>query len=115
MNRKRLKRLNSLLREVISDVIRKEVGNPKVSPLITVTEVKIANDLRHAEVMISVIGGKEERLATLNALETSAGYISIKAAQQVVLHYFPKLIFRLDEGADRQLRVDAVLKEIKKT
>lgn len=53
---KRTDRLNSLLKEVISEVIRKDVRNPHVNELVTVTRVNISRDLRHAKVFISVIG-----------------------------------------------------------
>lgn len=113
MHQKRIKRLNSLLREVISDVIRKEVRNPKVSPLTTVTEVDISSDLRHAKISISVIGDDEERATTLKALNQAAGYISTKASKEVVIRYFPSLSFILDTSVDKHLRIDSVLKEIK--
>jgi len=113
MSTKRVKRLNSLLREVISEVIRKEVRNPHVSSLTTVTEVDISSDLRHAEISISVIGNDKERLETIAALNSAAGYISTKASGLVVLRYFPALTFKLDTSVDRQLRIDSVLKEIK--
>ncbi|MEM7174441.1 MAG: 30S ribosome-binding factor RbfA [Chlamydiota bacterium] len=114
MSTKRVKRLNSLLREVISDVIRKEVRNPHVSLLTTVTKVDISSDLRHAEVSISVIGSDAERAKTVAALNTTAtsGYISTQAAKEVVLRYFPSLTFKLDTSVDKHMRIDSVLKEI---
>ena len=112
MQGKRVKRLNSLLREVISEVIRKEVRNPHVSPLTSVTKVEISSDLRHAKVSVSVIGSDEERALTLKALSRAAGYISVKAAKQVVLRYFPSLRFQLDTGVDYQFKIDTILKEI---
>ncbi len=53
---KRTDRLNSLLKEVISEVIRREVRNPHVNELVTVTRVQISKDLHYAKVYISVIG-----------------------------------------------------------
>ncbi|MCB1119463.1 MAG: ribosome-binding factor A, partial [Chlamydiia bacterium] len=58
MTVKRTDRLNTLLREVISDVIRKEIRNPKVSELLTVTRVEITKDLKFAKVYISVIASE---------------------------------------------------------
>ena len=61
METRRTKRLNSLLKEVISEVIKQEVSHPFVSPLMTVTGVEITADLHNAKVLISVIGTEEER------------------------------------------------------
>ncbi|MCE2982787.1 MAG: ribosome-binding factor A, partial [Parachlamydia sp.] len=59
MSVQRTDRLNSLLKEVISEVIKREVRNPHVTDLVTVTRVQITKDLRHAKVFISVIGSEQ--------------------------------------------------------
>ena len=76
---KRILRVNSLLKEVISQVIMREVRNPEVADLITVTNVDTSKDLRHAKVYISIIGSEEVREKTLEALKTAAGFIAVNA------------------------------------
>ena len=109
---RRTVRLNSLLKEVISEVIRKDVGHPKVSTLVTVTSVDITKDLSLAKVYISVIGTDKEKEETIKALESAAGYIAVLASKKVVMRHFPSLIFKLDEGVDKHLRIDSILKDI---
>ena len=58
---KRIKRLNSLLKEVISEVVTKEVKNPNVSQLISITRVDISRDLKYAKVFVSIIGHDLEK------------------------------------------------------
>ena len=77
MPKQRTDRLNSLLKEVISEVIRKDVRNPHVNELITVTRVEITKDLHHAKVYISVIGNETEKAETIKALQTAAGFIAV--------------------------------------
>jgi ribosome-binding factor A len=113
MVKNRVARLNSLLKEVLSDVIRKEVRNPHVNELLTVTEVDISKDLQHAKVMISVIGTQEQKEQTIKALQSAAGFIAILASKEVVMRYFPSLTFKLDTSVDQQLRIDALLGKIK--
>lgn len=112
MSTKRIKRLNSLLREIISDVIRKEVKHPRLSPFATITRVDLSSDLRHADVFVSVIGKEEEREETIKALIHSSGYISTRSSKQISIRYFPSLTFVLDKSVDRQQRIDAILQEI---
>jgi ribosome-binding factor A len=112
MQRKRIKRLNSLLIEVLSEVIRNEVKDPRLAPLITVTNVEITNDLHHAKVSISVIGTDKQRRETLEALESAAGFISVSASKKVVMRYFPALTFKLDTTADDQMKIDALIEKI---
>lgn len=112
MERKRIKRLNSLLIEVLSEVIRNEVKDPRLAPLITVTNVEITNDLHFAKVSISVIGTDKQRRETLEALESAAGFISVSASKKVVMRYFPALTFKLDTTADDQMKIDALIEKI---
>ncbi|NGX50686.1 MAG: Ribosome-binding factor A [Chlamydiae bacterium] len=109
---KRTKRLNSLLKEVISEVIRDSVRNPLVSKFTTVTDVEITKDLHHAKVYISVIGTDQERKDTVDALETAAGFISVNASKKVVMRIFPTLTFRADNSVDKQMKIDSLLKKI---
>lgn len=112
MTKKRVDRLNSLLKEVISEVVTKEVRNPKVAPLVTVTGVSISPDLHYAKILISVIGTDEQKHATIEALQSAAGFIAIQASKKVVLRYFPELTFKLDTSVDEHMRIDAILQKI---
>ncbi len=110
---KRTDRLNSLLKEVISEVIMREVRNPHVHRLITVTSVDVSKDLQHAKVYFSVLGSPEERNETLKALQSAAGFIASAAAKKVVMRYFPKLIFKLDTSTDRSFKIEALLEGLR--
>jgi ribosome-binding factor A len=108
----RIDRLNSLLKEVISEVITREVRNPRVNTLITVTNVEVSKDLHHARVFISVIGSEQEKEQTIAALQSAAGFIGVSASKKVTLRYFPQLSFKLDTSAEKQGRIDELLEKI---
>jgi ribosome-binding factor A len=112
MTKKRVERLNSLLKEVISEVVRKDVRNPHVANLITITRVEISSDIKHAKVFISVIGTEQEKNDSLEALQSAAGFIAVHASKKVVLRYFPVLTFKLDTSVDKHLRIDELLHQI---
>jgi ribosome-binding factor A len=111
---KRTDRLNSLLKEVISEVIKREVRNPHVAELVTVTRVQISKDLRHAKVFISVIGTEQEKAATMEALASAAGFIAVQSSQKVVMRYFPELTFKLDDSVEKHMRIEELLGKISK-
>ena len=67
--KQRIQRLNSLLKEVIAEVITREVRNPHIHRFLTVTAVDISSDLHSAKVHISVIGSDAEKNETLTALQ----------------------------------------------
>lgn len=113
-NPKRVYRLNSLLREVISEVIRKDVNNPHISEFTSVVSVDITPDLRFAKVLISIIGTDEEKKQTIAALNQAAGFIGVNSAQKVTMRYFPTLSFELDLTVEKQMKIDKILTDIKK-
>ncbi|MDB2613702.1 30S ribosome-binding factor RbfA [Chlamydiales bacterium] len=112
MKSKRVDRLNSLLKEVISEVISRNVKNPYISELFTVTQVNVTRDLHHAKVFISVIGSDEEKAQTIKALNQASGFIATTASSKVIIRFFPDLTFYLDSGVEKQLRIDELLGKI---
>ncbi len=113
MVKNRVARLNSLLKEVISEVIHRDVRNPHVNKFVSVTNVDITSDLQHAKVMISVIGTPKEKEETILALQSAAGFIAIQSSKKVVMRYFPELTFKLDTTVDQHMRIESLLGKIK--
>jgi ribosome-binding factor A len=114
MTVKRTDRLNSLLKEVISEVIKRDVRNPHVTELVTVTRVHISKDLHYAKVFISVIGTEQDKIETIDALNSAAGFIAVLSSQKVVMRYFPELTFKLDDSVDKHMRIEELLGKLSK-
>lgn len=114
MKKNRLNRVNSLLKEVIFEVIQKEVRNPHVNKFVTVMSVDTSADLHHAKVSISIIGTDAEKEKILAALQSAAGFIAVNAAKKVKLRYFPSLIFKIDTSADEFMRIETILSDLEK-
>lgn len=114
MKKNRISRINSLLKEVIFEVIQKEVRNPHVNTFISVTQVETSADLHHAKVSVSLIGTDAEKSKILAALQSAAGFIAIHAAKQVQLRYFPSLTFQIDTSADELIRIQNILSDLEK-
>lgn len=114
MGSKRTDRLGSLLKEVISDVILKNVKNPLVPDLITITSVDITKDLRQAKVYVSVIGVQEIKDKAIQALQSAAGFIAVHASKQVVMRFFPELTFIIDDSVEKQAKINDVIHKIQK-
>jgi ribosome-binding factor A len=110
----RVKRLNSLLKRIISEVISKDVRNPNVSKFLSVTNVEITSDLHFAKVLISVLGSKEEKEKTIEALNSASVFIRISASKKIVIRHFPELSFKLDSSVDEHLHIDKILKDLEK-
>lgn len=114
MKKNRLARVDSLLKEVIFEVIQKEVRNPHVSTFVTVTKVETSADLHHAKVYISMICSEEEKAKVLSALQSAAGFIAVHAAKKAQLRYFPNLTFKLDTALEEHMRIQKIIGDIEK-
>src|ERR671914_1743066 len=110
MSAERMRRVDEAVREVLSDAITQEVKDPRVG-FVTVTAVKTSPDLRHARVYVSVLGGEDERRATLAGLGSAHGLLQGAIAAELRLKRTPTLEFRYDESIDRGMRISRLLEE----
>ena len=113
----RIERFNSLLRQEISDVMRRELRDPRLSLMVSITNVEVSPDYSFAKVMVSRLGTEEEKKATIAALTSASGYIRKELGERMKARRIPELSFRLDETiekADRVLRIMDKLDEAEK-
>jgi ribosome-binding factor A len=110
----RVVRLNSLLKEVISEVLRRDIHHVEhiAANLVTITSVSITPDLAHAKVFVSILGPQQTKDIVLKALQTSSGIIGSFASKKVRMRQFPKLEFIIDDGLEKQMRVQELLSKI---
>lgn len=115
MATQRQERVSQLLREEISRIIERQLKDPRLGGMITVTDVQVTPDLRQARVFISVLGTDEEARASLEALQRAAGFMRAELAKQHLrLRYLPELEFRRDESLARGARIFELLEQVKR-
>ena len=110
-NQNRLGRIDEQYRKEISQIINYDLKNPNVTGLISVTKVKVTNDLKYAKVYVSILNSKNTK-QTLAGLKKSAGYIRSELARRVNLRNTPEIIFELDDSMEYGERIDTILKQI---
>ena len=106
----RTRRLDELLREEISQVIRREVDDPRIG-FLTITDVEVAPDLRHATVWVSVIGSADEKKQTLRALSRAMPFVRGRLGK-LRLKRIPEFHVKEDDTAVRGTRVMKILEEL---
>ncbi len=109
----RMDRVNEELKREIGKIIDKDLKNPNITGLISVTKVKTSPDLKNAKVYISILNSKSKK-NTLQGVKNASGFIRTELAKRVVLRYIPELVFELDETMEYGSRIDNILKEIMK-
>ena len=103
-------RVNELLQREISDILRKHYQTEAVA--VTITEVRVAPDLRDARVFVSVVGDEEMAEAKLKWLRSKAHEIREEVGRRIVLKYLPKFEYLLDKSAIRGARILQMLDDI---
>jgi ribosome-binding factor A len=106
----RLERVNELIRRELGELINREVTFQ--AALVTVQQVDITPDLKHAHVFISVIGSEAEAKAAMAKLHSSRATLQHLLSKRVVLKFTPHLHFKLDESIERGTRIINILEQI---
>lgn len=110
-NQARLGRIEEEYKKELSQIIGYELKNPSVTGLISVTKVKVTNDLKYAKVYVSILNSKNVK-ETLAGLKKSSGFIRSELARRVNLRNTPELVFELDDSLEYGAKIDTILKEI---
>lgn len=111
---KRTDRVNAQLRDELQELIQQEVKDPRVG-FATVTAVETSPDLRHARVFVSIMGSSEDGEIALRALTDARAYLRHELAARTALRYVPELSFTRDISLERASRIDALLREAKRS
>jgi ribosome-binding factor A len=107
----RLLRVGEQVRHALSDILmRGDVHDPVLaSHLVSVTEVRMSPDLRHATVFVKPLLGQDEA-TVLKALRTNTAYLQRSVAMRVNTKYAAKLKFIVDESFDEGSHIDSILR-----
>ncbi|HJX61278.1 MAG TPA: 30S ribosome-binding factor RbfA [Dehalococcoidia bacterium] len=109
---RRLQRLNGLFREELSDLLLRQVKDPRLAQFVSIPRVAISPDLSHARVFVSVMGSEEEKASTLEGLTAAANYLRRQLNNRVSLRRMPELSFRRDESMEKGAHVLDLLNQI---
>jgi len=109
----RLERLNSLIRHELSDLLRREVKDPRLSGMISITSVDIASDLKYAKVYVSTLGGEKEKESVLKSLSSASGFMRGELSRNLRLRYTPELDFCWDASLEQGARILELLNQVK--
>jgi ribosome-binding factor A len=103
-------RVNELLQRELSDILRKRYQSESVS--ITITEIRVAPDLRDARVFVSVVGDENEFNQKLRWLRAHTKDFRHELGWRVVLKYMPRFEYVRDHSPEQGSRILQVLDEI---
>jgi ribosome-binding factor A len=108
---KRSERLGELILAEISDLIRREIKDPRIG-FVTFTRVEMSDDLRHAKVFVSSLGAEPEKARTLQGLSSATGYVRRQLGRTLHLRYTPEISFLLDDSLEHGAKIAQILRQL---
>lgn len=105
----RERRIGQELQRLLPDLLRSEVKDPRVTGLITVTDVEVSADLAHAKVFVTVIDEGGDVESTVVALNRCAAFLRSRLSQVMTLRSVPMLKFVYDVSVDRGVRLTRLI------
>ena len=95
-------------------MIMRELADPRLPTIVSITRVKVSADLGVADVYVTVMGTPGQQTAALNALKHSAGIMRTRLTKSLTLRVAPFLNFHLDEDLKKELEVLSLLDQVAK-
>jgi ribosome-binding factor A len=92
-----------------------ELKDPRIAGLVTVTEVRVPPDLKHATVFVSVVGDEAEKKSTIRGLVAAIGYIRHELTERIQLRRAPEIHFILDNSEEYGQRIEELLRKTKES
>ena len=106
-----MERIKEEFRRELASIFR-EIKDPRLSSMVSVTGVEITKDLKYAKVYVSVMGTQEEKESSLTALKSATGFIKREIGARLNLRGVPHPTFVLDNSIDYGAHINEMIKKI---
>lgn len=120
MRRQRLAGIEKEISRVISSVLFTEVKNPNIKGLVSVTKVRVTEDLKFADTYFSILppiageGEKEvDKEKVFEALEEIRGFLRKRIAEEINLRFIPEIRVKLDDSIEHAIHITKLLNDLK--
>jgi ribosome-binding factor A len=107
----RTQRVAQLLKEEISRLLQREVKDARIG-MVTVTDVRVTNDLKYADVFVYLSGDEDRRAQAIEGLKSAAGFMRSRLGRDLRIRRTPELRFVMDRTQDHAARIHQLLSEV---
>ncbi|MEG0238408.1 MAG: 30S ribosome-binding factor RbfA [Clostridium sp.] len=108
----RTKRIAEEIRKVVSTMLISGIKDPRITSMVSVTDVEVTNDLSYAYVYVSILGGDEQ--STLSGLRNAVSYIRREVSRNVKLRHTPQIIFKVDDSIKNGMYMSDLIRKVNK-
>lgn len=108
----RPERVAEMIKRETADILENQVRDPRVSGMVSVTDVEVTQDLSFARIYVSVLPQGASVADVLRALQSAAPFVRRQLASRLDLREMPEIRFEHDDSLERGARVDELLRKI---
>lgn len=109
---RRKERLGDLIRDEISTLLQRQANDPRLSKLVSITEVTLSPDLKRATVFVSILGSEEEQREVMEGLGAAKRFFRRELGSRLTMRQVPELDFHQDDSIERGARLLQLMKEV---
>lgn len=109
---RRTERLSKLIKQELSALLAREVSDPRLNNLISVTGVTISPDLRCAKVLVSILGGEVDKAEMIAGFNAASGFLRKKLAPRLRMRCIPELSFHYDDTIESGAKVLELIDQV---
>ena len=110
---RRTDRVNEQLREEISTLLARQIKDPRLNGVISITRVVTSGDLRSARVFISVMGGEKTKKAALEGIRSAATFLRRELRDRINMRHTPFMTYELDGSLEEAAKVLRLMNQVK--
>lgn len=112
MSTQRADRIGEAIKRLVSELLQRRLKDARITGMVSVTDVEVSGDLRHAKVFVSIYGDQEVQRQTMEGLKSATGLVRSEVGKQLSLRFAPEISFRLDESIERGAKIAQLLQQI---
>ena len=109
---RRTEMLGSTIQKELATIIMRELSDPRLTGMPSITRVKVSPDLSIADVYMTIMGTPGQQTAALNALRHSAGMMRTKLTKMLSMRQTPYLKFHIDENLKKEIAILETLRVV---
>jgi ribosome-binding factor A len=113
MGNQRAERVGEVIKDVVADAIRR-LKDSRITGMVSVTEVEVSGDLRHAKIFVSIYGDEESQQQTMEGLHSAVGFVRSEVGKAVKLRSVPEIQFKQDRSIEHGAHIHDLLARIKR-
>lgn len=108
---RRTEKLQEFIKEQVSEIIQQHVRDPRIG-FVSITDVEVSADMRHAKIFVSVLGDEDAKSGTMAGLHSALKFIRGELGRRLEMRYTPEIMFKLDTSIERGSRIVSLIRDV---